>query len=60
MTGTYEEIEQLKKIIGQIEDGDTTLEQSMQLYEQGAVLVKECEKLLAEAETKITTIGRDA
>lgn len=61
MTETYEKkIEQLKKIIDKIEDGNTSLDESMKLYEQGAVLVKQCETMLAEAEVKITTLGRDA
>ena len=61
MTETYEaKIEQLKKIIGKIEDGNTSLDESMKLYEQGAALVKQCETLLAEAEMKITTLSRDA
>jgi len=61
MTETYEaKIEQLRQIIEKIEDGNTSLEESMKLYERGAVLVKECETLLAEAEVKISTLSRDA
>ena len=61
MTDTSEQkIEQLKEIIGKIEDGNTSLEESMRLYEQGAVLVKQCETLLADAEVKISTLSRDA
>jgi exodeoxyribonuclease VII small subunit len=61
MTETYEtKIELLKTIIEKIEDGNTSLEESMKLYEQGAALVKQCESLLAEAELKITTLSRDA
>jgi len=61
MTETYEnKIEQLKKIIGKIEDGNTSLDESMKLYEQGAALVKQCETMLAEAEVKITTLSRDS
>ncbi len=60
MTETYEvKIEQLKKIIEKIEDGNTSLDESMKLYEQGAALVKQCESMLAEAEVKITTLSRD-
>jgi exodeoxyribonuclease VII small subunit len=60
MTETYEaKIEQLKKIISKIEDGNTSLDESMTLYEQGAALVKQCEGMLAEAEVKITTLSRD-
>lgn len=61
MTETYEaKIEQLRRIIEKIEDGNTSLEESMKLYEQGAALVKQCESLLTEAEVKITTLSRDA
>ncbi len=61
MTETYEQkIEQLKKIIEKIENGNTSLDESMKLYEQGAALVKQCETMLAEAEVKITTLGRDS
>ena len=60
MTETYEtKIEHLKKIIEKIEDGTTSLDESMKLYEQGAALVKQCEGMLAEAEVKITTLSRD-
>ena len=61
MTETYEEkIEHLKEIIAKIEDGTTSLEESLRLYEQGAVLVRQCEAMLAAAEVKITTLSRDA
>ncbi len=61
MSETYEaKIEQLKRIIEKIEDGNTTLDESMRLYEQGAALIKQCETKLAEAELKITTLSRDA
>ena len=61
MSETYEaKIEQLKRIIEKIEDGNTSLDESMQLYEQGAALIKQCETLLADAELKITTLSRDA
>ena len=61
MTETYEtKIEQLRKIIEKIDDGTTSLDESMRLYEQGAVLVKQCEDMLHEAEVKITTLSRDA
>ena len=60
MTETYEKkVEQLKQIIGKIEDGNTGLDESIRLYELGAVLVRQCESLLAEAEVKISTLSRD-
>jgi len=61
MKETYEtKTEQLRQIIEKIEDGKTSLDESMRLYEQGAVLVKQCETMLAEAEVRITTLSRDA
>jgi exodeoxyribonuclease VII small subunit len=60
MKETYEtKIEHLRQIIEKIDDGNTSLDESMKLYEQGAVLVKQCEILLTEAELKITTLSRD-
>ncbi len=60
MNETYEtKVEQLKEIIGKIEDGNTRLDESIRLYEQGAALVKQCEEILNEAEIKITTLSRD-
>jgi exodeoxyribonuclease VII small subunit len=61
MTETYEQkIEKLRQIIERIEDGNTSLDESLRLYEQGAALVKQCEILLNEAEVRITTLSRDA
>ena len=61
MKETYEtKVEQLRQIIEKIEDGNTGLDDSIKLYEQGAVLVKQCEIMLNEAELKITTLSRDA
>ena len=61
MKENYEtKIEQLRQIIEKIEDGNTGLDESMKLYEQGAVLVKQCEMMLTDAEIKITTLSRDA
>jgi exodeoxyribonuclease VII small subunit len=61
MNETYEtKVEQLKEIIEKIEDGNTNLDESIRLYEQGAALVKQCEEILNEAEIKITTLSRDA
>ncbi len=60
MTETYEKkVELLKQIIEKIEDGNTGLDESIRLYEQGAALVRQCECLLAEAELRISTLSRD-
>jgi len=57
---SYEElISELKEIVRKIEDNETGLDESIALYEQGAVILKQCEDLLASAELKITMLGRD-
>jgi exodeoxyribonuclease VII small subunit len=60
MKKSYEElISELKEIVRKIEDNETGLDESIALYEQGAVILKQCEDLLASAELKITMLGRD-
>jgi exodeoxyribonuclease VII small subunit len=57
---TYEElVGELKEIVRKIEDNETGLDESIALYERGAVILKQCEELLASAELKITMLGRD-
>jgi len=60
MTKSYEElISELKEIVRKIEDNETGLDESIVLYERGAVIIKQCEELLASAELKISMLGRD-
>ncbi|MDD1706836.1 MAG: exodeoxyribonuclease VII small subunit [Methanoregulaceae archaeon] len=60
MTKSYEElINELKEIVRKIEDNETGLDESIALYERGAVIIKQCEELLASAELKISMLGRD-
>jgi exodeoxyribonuclease VII small subunit len=44
---------QLEKLVGQMEDGDLTLEQSLKAFEDGVKLTRECQKALADAEQKV-------
>jgi exodeoxyribonuclease VII small subunit len=58
MSVKYEDlVRELREIVKKMEDPDTSLDESIQLYERGAVLISRAEKLLAEAELKITTLG---
>ncbi|WP_054848639.1 exodeoxyribonuclease VII small subunit [Methanoculleus chikugoensis] len=61
MTKTFEEmLEELRGgIVRKLEDGETSLEESIAIYERGALLVKQCEDLLGTAEMKLTELGRD-
>ncbi len=60
MTKSYEElISELKDIVKKIEDNETGLDESIALYERGALIISQCEELLASAELKISMLGRD-
>ena len=60
MTKKYEElITDLKEIVKKIEDSNTSLEDMITLYEQGTVIIHQCETRLIEAEAKITELGRE-
>lgn len=61
MTKKYEElIGELKDIVRKMEDSNTSLDEMITLYEQGMILVRQCEDRLAEAEVKITELGRES
>jgi exodeoxyribonuclease VII small subunit len=60
MTRTYEElITELREVVRKIEDSDTSLDECMALYERGALLIRQCEEVLARAELRISELGRD-
>lgn len=46
----------LEQVVGALERGEVPLEQSIALYERGALLKKHCAKKLAEAEEKVELI----
>ncbi|MBO4794854.1 MAG: exodeoxyribonuclease VII small subunit [Clostridia bacterium] len=46
-------VKRLEEIVKQLESGSCPLEDSIKLFEEGASLVKTCEKLLSEAEQKV-------
>ena len=46
-------LEQLENITESFEDGDSTLENAVNLYNKGVLLKKHCEKKLKEAKKKI-------
>lgn len=60
MTETYEDLlKELKSIVQKIEDDETGLDESIALYERGALLVKRCEEMLESAELKISQLGEN-
>lgn len=51
---SYEEaFAQLETILGRLEGGELPLEESLQLYEQGAALAQLCTTLLDNAELRV-------
>ena len=56
----YEElINELKEIVRKIEDSETNLDDMVKLYEQGTIIIKQCEERLSEAEIKISKLGKE-
>ncbi|MEK1850423.1 MAG: exodeoxyribonuclease VII small subunit [Phyllobacterium sp.] len=49
-------LDQLEKIVDDLERGDVPLEQSIRIYERGEALKKHCDKLLRAAEDKVEKI----
>lgn len=56
-TETFEEkLEYSKNLLEKLMNPEITLEASVQLYEEGLKNIKEAQKLIEEAKTKITVI----
>lgn len=54
---TFEEkLEYSKELLEKLMDPEITLEESVKLYEEGLKNIKEAQKLIEEAKTKITVI----
>ena len=51
-------VERLEEITDQLEAGETSLEDSMDLYTEGLEIARFCEKKLTEAEKKIKIIRK--
>ncbi len=51
-----ENIENLEKIVAQLEKGDLNLDDSISKFEEGMNISKECSKILNDAEKKITIL----
>ena len=57
MSKSFEEnMEELEKVVAELEKGDLNLDDSFSRFEQGIKISKECSKILEEAEQKITIL----
>ena len=53
-------LEALEKIVRELEQGDLPLEKSLELFEQGVRLSRECQERLNQAERRIEILLRDS
>ena len=49
-------IKKLEAIVGKLEEGDLDLDTSLKSFEEGVALVKECQKIISEAELKVNKL----
>lgn len=52
-------LEALEQIVRELEQGDLPLEKSLELFEQGIRLSRECQERLGQAERRIEILLRD-
>ena len=51
---------ELEQIVGRLESGDLPLEESLELFEKGIKLSRECRTRLTNAERRIEILMKDA
>ena len=49
-------LEKLENVVGSLESGDLSLDESIKKFEEGIKLYKGCKELLSEAESKIQVL----
>ncbi|HZE73655.1 MAG TPA: exodeoxyribonuclease VII small subunit [Pyrinomonadaceae bacterium] len=52
-------LEALEQIVRELERGDLSLERSLELFERGIKLSRECQERLSQAERRIEVLMRD-
>ena len=50
---------ELEQLVEQMEDGELTLDQSLQAFERGVVLTRLCQNELKQAELKVQQLNND-
>ncbi len=53
-------LKELERIVEQLEGGDLPLEKSLELFEQGVKLSRECQARLDDAERKVEMLIKDS
>ncbi len=52
-------LQRLEQIVDQLEAGNLSLEESLQVFEEGVALARRCSKYLEEAEKRIELLTKD-
>lgn len=52
-------LQKLEEVVGKLESGEVSLDQSLKLFEQGITLVRQCSKRLDEVESKVQMLVSD-
>jgi exodeoxyribonuclease VII small subunit len=52
-------LKRLEKIVATLENGDITLEESLEMYEEGIMLSQQCMEKLTQAEIKLQRITKN-
>ena len=56
---TFEQsMKRLEEIVAHLEKGDLPLQDSLSSFEEGAALLKECNRMLEEAEQKVVQLRK--
>ena len=55
-----EAMQRLQEIVGKLESGEVSLEESMKLFEEGAKLSSQCYQLLDKSGTAGDPVGEDS
>ena len=53
-------LSRLEQIVGSLEKGDLSLEESLKLYEEGIARARLCQERLEQAEARIEVLSQDA
>ena len=55
-----EAMKELEETVKKLENGETTLDEAMELFEKGVGLTRTCQKLLGDAQLKVTQLVGNA
>ncbi|MDM7923827.1 MAG: exodeoxyribonuclease VII small subunit [Pyrinomonadaceae bacterium] len=61
MAKTFEQsLDELESIVKKLEEGDMPLEESLELFERGVKLSRDCRERLTKAERRIAMLTKDS